>query len=118
MKPLDLNVSIQNSYEAARVESVRIEKAPVLNRLAEETAMKEQQARAEQVNPTDNEMLREDLFYSEEYEKPDFEVKDEGEKRKKKDKKAKEDNDTLPDDAVSLEPTEEDDKKDGFSTYA
>lgn len=118
MKPLDLNVSIQNSYEAARVESVRIEKAPVLNRLAEETAMKEQQARAEQVNPTGNEMLREDLFYSEEYEKSDFEVNDEGQKRRKKNKEAKEHTDTPPDEAANLETTEEDDKKNGFSTFA
>lgn len=50
MKPLDLNVSIQNSYEAARVESVRLEKEHVLNRLSGEDSMREQRLRDSQVN--------------------------------------------------------------------
>ncbi|MCX7631881.1 MAG: hypothetical protein N2Z22_00960 [Turneriella sp.] len=68
MKPLDLNVSIQNTYEAARVEAVRLEREHVQNQLFSQEALREQLQRDMQVNPPEAKILSENLLYAESYE--------------------------------------------------
>ena len=82
MKPLDLNVGIQNSYEAARVESVRMEKEHVLNRLAGEDSAREQRLRDAQVNQPEAKIMHDDLFSAEAYEAPDYTAQGDSEERK------------------------------------
>jgi len=82
VKPLDLNVGIQNSYEAARVESVRMEKEHVLNRLAGEDSAREQRLRDAQVNQPEAKIMHDDLFSAEAYEAPDYTAQGDSEERK------------------------------------
>lgn len=72
MKPLDLNVSIQNSYEAARSESVRLEKPHVVSQLANEDAHREQISRDQSVIAVEPRLASEDLFAADEYEHSDY----------------------------------------------
>ncbi len=123
MKPLDLNVSIQNSYEAARVESVRLEKEHVLNRLSGEEAMREQRLRDAQVNQPEAKIMHEDMFSAEAYEAPDYaQQSGSGSKKGKQSQSKAEDAELL-----TEENAADKDKKvaadseghsSGFSTYA
>lgn len=72
MKPLDLQVGIQNSYEAARSESVRLEKPHVAGMLANEDAERDQVHRDQSVNQPESKGLQDDLFTSEEYSPADY----------------------------------------------
>lgn len=82
MKPLDLNVSIQNTYEAARVEAVRLEKEHVINRLSGEESLRQQRLRDEQVTQPEAKIMHEDMFSAEAYEAPDYAQRgDSGKKR-------------------------------------
>lgn len=118
MKPLDLNVSIQNSYEAARTETVRLEREHVLNRLAGEESMREQRVRDAQVNQPEAKIMHEDLFSPEAYEPPDYTQQETAGKKKQHHKNAKET------DIITSEATEKAEPKDfpentgHFSTYA
>jgi hypothetical protein len=82
VKPLDLNVSIQNSYEAARVESVRLEKEHIMNRLSGEESLWQQRLRDEQVTQPEAKIMHEDLFSAEAYEAPDYAQRGDSEKRR------------------------------------
>lgn len=72
MKPLDLQVGIQNSYEAARSEAVRLEKPHVAGMLANEDAQRDQVMRDQSVNAPESKNLQDDLFSAEEYHNPDY----------------------------------------------
>jgi hypothetical protein len=117
VKPLDLNVGIQNSYEAARSESVRLEKAHVVNMLAEEDAKKEQVARDQKVLAPEPSSFSDDVFSADRYEAPDYTDLENGQdkhKKKRREKKSK-------DEAETEEPTGSDDDHHhdgGFSTFA
>lgn len=115
MKPLDLQVGIQNSYEAARSEGVRLEKPHVLNQLANEDARREQVHRDESVMAPESGNLQEDLFLEQEYEAPDYADAgaSSGKKRRKQDKPA-------PAPVENKEEIKPEDEKphSGFSTYA
>ncbi len=72
MKPLDLQVGIQNSYEAARSEGVRLEKTHVAGMLANEDAQRDQTVRDHSVTAPESKGLQDDLFSSEEYSPADY----------------------------------------------
>lgn len=114
MKPLDLQVGIQNSYEAARSEGVRLEKPHVLNQLANEDARREQVHRDESVMAPESGNLQEDLFQEQEYESPDYANADgsSGKRRQKKNKPA------VPVENKEEVKPEEEKPHPGFSTYA
>jgi|GEM_PF-5640160 len=123
MKPLDLSVSIQNSYEAARSESVRLDKPHVVGRLANEDAQREQVARDQSVVSVEPKLTSEDMFAADEYEHSDYtEQGGEGFRRRKEKKKdSVEETAAAPAENVEKEipekqPEEESGK--GFSTYA
>ncbi|GAB4425268.1 MAG: hypothetical protein OHK0011_06380 [Turneriella sp.] len=122
MKPLDLNVSIQNSYEAARVESVRLEKEHVLNRLSGEDSMREQRLRDSQVNQPEAKIMHEDMFSAEAYEAPDYTEQAHSEKKKYRDAQnaaqepSAEAGSTA--DAEKNQKAEGENHTSGFSTYA
>ncbi len=123
MKPLDLSVSIQNSYEAARSESVRLEKPHVVSQLANEDAQRDQVARDQAVVAPEPKLASEDMFAADEYEHSDYtERGGQGSKRRKGKKGTSADAATDTAEAVVQEaespakPAEEPGK--GFSTYA
>lgn len=122
MKPLDLNVSIQNTYEAARVESVRLEKEHVLNRLSGEDAMREQRVRDAQVNQPEAKIMHEDLFSAEAYEAPDYTEQGSPQKRNPGNAHhaAHEEQGEAEENTGSgkKESTESESQTSGFSTYA
>lgn len=116
MKPLDLQVGIQNSYEAARSEAVRLEKPHAIGQVANEDARREQIARDESVIPPESKNLQEDLFMEHEYESPDYANAGGSGKKENKGKKREKP-------AVVLEEKAEEKPADekpeaGFSTYA
>lgn len=115
MKPLDLQVGIQNSYEAARSESVRLEKPHVVNQLAAEDARREQVHRDESVLAPESGNLQEDLFMEQEYEAPDY-ADAGGSSGKKRGKKSK----PTPVQAEIKEENKPEEEKphSGFSTFA
>lgn len=124
MKPLDLNVSIQNSYEAARSESVRLEKPHVVNQLANEDAQRDQVARDQSVVAPEPKLAGEDMFAADEYEHSDYtERGGQGfKRRKRKDESGTEaaaeaDAGETPKQAEPDKKNEDDSGK-GFSTYA
>lgn len=123
MKPLDLSVSIQNSYEAARSESVRLDKPHVVSRLSTEDAQREQLARDQSVVSVEPKLTSEDMFAADEYEHSDYtEQGGEGFKRRKEQKKdsAKEtaaESEETAEKTVPEKQSEEESGK-GFSTYA
>ncbi|AFM14545.1 hypothetical protein [Turneriella parva] len=84
MKPLDLNVGIQNSYEAARSEAVRLDKPQVLNQLQNQDSAKEQLARDQRVSAPEGTMLHQDLFAEDAYEPPDYDLSDSQKRQKRK----------------------------------
>ncbi len=123
MKPLDLNVSIQNTYEAARVEAVRLEKEHVLNRLSGEDSMREQRLREAQVNQPEAKIMHEDMFSAEAYEAPDYTEQGGQDKKKRGESHAPDE----PEAVAAEEKAEDQDSKNapgdkghssGFSTYA
>ncbi|MFZ5627541.1 MAG: hypothetical protein ACOY5B_00315 [Spirochaetota bacterium] len=122
MKPLDLNVSIQNTYEAARVEAVRLEKEHVLNRLSGEDSMREQRLRDSQVNQPEAKIMHEDMFSAEAYEAPDYTEQGSPEKKKQRDSHpAAQDEKTAAGDEPATErkePADGESHSSGFSTYA
>ena len=121
MKPLDLNVSIQNSYEAARSESVRLEKPHVVNQLANEDAQREQVARDQSVVAPEPKLAGEDMFAADEYEHSDYTERGgqgfKGHKRKDELGTAAVAEDGTEEPAEPAKKTEDDSGK-GFSTYA
>jgi hypothetical protein len=117
MKPLDLQVGIQNSYEAARSEGVRLEKPHVAGMLANEDAQREQVVRDQSVTPPESKNLQEDLFSGEEYHAPDY--ADAGSSSRGKGgakKKHAADAEVKPEEEKKIEP--EHSETGGFSTYA
>ena len=123
MKPLDLNVSIQNSYEAARVESVRLEKEHVLNRLSGEDSMREPRLRDSQVNQPEAKVMHEDMFSAEAYEAPDYaEQGGSGKKKQGESHAAAEEVKPSAEEAATekdkTEPAAGESHTPGFSTYA
>lgn len=119
MKPLDLNVSIQNSYEAARTEAVRLEREHVLNRLAGEESMREQRVRDAQVNQPEAKIMHEDLFSAEAYEPPDYTQTETPDKRKKQHhQNSKESGATSSENAANPPPEDSSENTGHFSTYA
>ena len=71
MKPLDLQVGIQNSYEAARSEAVRLERPHVAGMLSNEDAQRDQVVRDHTVTRPESKTFQDDLFTAEEYH-PDY----------------------------------------------
>lgn len=123
MKPLDLSVSIQNSYEAARSESVRLDKPHVAGRLANEDAQREQVARDQSVVSVEPKLTSEDMFAADEYEHSDYtEQGGEGYKRRKPPKKGLAEKpaaeETEAEVKAEAEKKPEEDAGKGFSTYA
>lgn len=123
MKPLDLNVSIQNSYEAARSESVRLDKPHVVSQLSNEDAQREQVARDQSVISVEPKLTSEDMFAADEYEHSDYtEQGGEGFKRRKSPEKKSKEKPAVEEDEAEVnaeaekKPEEETGK--GFSTYA
>ena len=115
MKPLDLNVSIQNSYEAARVESVRLEKPHVVSQLGLEDAQREQLARDQSVVAPESRPYSEDLFAADEYEHSDYtEKRGRGQQKKQKTKKKT----VEPEAEAETAEKKTEEQGDGFSTYA
>ncbi len=122
MKPLDLSVSIQNSYEAARSESVRLEKPHVVSQLANEDAQREQISRDQSVVAPEPKLAGEDMFAADEYEHSDYtERGGQNFKRRKPQNKQKESDEQPPEEAgekAEPEKKPEADAGKGFSTYA
>lgn len=118
VKPLDLNVSIQNTYEAARVEAVRLEKEHVVNQLANEDSLREQRLRDQQVNSPAGQILHEDLFSAEAYEAPDYAEFAEDKPGKKKGEKEAAPQEKATEETEGQKNEEAGDKHGGFSTYA
>lgn len=121
MKPLDLNVSIQNSYEAARSESVRLDKPHVVSQLANEDAQRDQVARDQSVVSVEPKLTSEDMFAADEYEHSDYTEK--GGKRFKRDKAPEEEvsGQAAPEEGeaeIKPEPEKKTGEDKGFSTYA
>lgn len=120
MKPLDLNVGIQNSYEAARSEAVRLDKPQVLNQLQNQDSAKEQLARDQRVTPPEGAMLHQDLFAEDAYDPPEYNLSD-SQKREKRDKSQRRKKTVVAVDPISTE-SEKAEKNEsesgGFSTYA
>ena len=118
MKPLDLNVGIQNSYEAARSEAVRLDKPQVLNQLQNQDSAKEQLARDQRVSPPENAMLHQNLFSEDAYDPPEYNLSD-SEKRKKQQQPGQKKSEA----AAAVETKDEtvvktEEETGGFSTYA
>ena len=119
MKPLDLNVGIQNSYEAARSEAVRLDKPQVLNQLQNQDSAKEQLARDQRVSSPEGAMLHQNLFSEDAYDPPEYDLSDSRRQKKENQKKR-------PEAPVSLEEADGDaaaakndePESGGFSTYA
>jgi hypothetical protein len=120
VKPLDLNVGIQNSYEAARVESVRLEKEHVLNRLAGEDSVREQRLRDAQVNPPEAKILHDDLFSAEAYEALDYTARgDSGKKKQAQGEAAPSKSEAVSkSNEEKTQPSDSESQSHGFSTYA
>lgn len=119
VKPLDLNVSIQNSYEAARVEAVRLEREHVLNRLSGEDSLREQRLRDSQVSQPEAKVMHDDLFSAEAYEAPDNVGQGEAEKKQQREHKAGDEQEPkAPGDQASEEVPANQAHSPGFSTYA
>ncbi|HRP70101.1 MAG TPA: hypothetical protein PLY93_11265 [Turneriella sp.] len=117
MKPLDLQVSIQNSYEAARSEAVRLEKPILIGQQANLDAKHEQALRDESVSALEAQYLQENLFLEDEYKSPDYE--NTGERKKEKHPQKK---DTAKETVESTEEEISEDKnknpQGNFTTYA
>jgi len=111
MKPLDLNVSIQNTYEAARSESVRLEKPLIQNKLALENARHDQIVRDESVAASEPKVMQED-----EYDEPNFNDGS-GDGSASKRQRAKPKVFITESDKTDVAETSND-NHDGFSTYA
>lgn len=109
MKPLDLNVSIQNTYEAARSEAVRLDRPVVLSRLALEDAQHDQILRDKSVAAPEPTVLQED-----EYE----DAKDHFAEGKGSNKNPKTPHDKKEPEKTDAPPEATKEAEDGFSTYA
>ena len=117
MKPLDLQVGIQNSYEAARSEAVRLEKPHVAGMLANEDAQRDQVLRDQSVNAPESRDFQDDLFSAEEYHNPDYADSTGSGKRKGTQRKK---TPSAPVSAANEEQKTDTEKPEttGFSTYA
>lgn len=123
MKPLDLSVSIQNSYEAARSESVRLDKPHVVSQLSNEDAQREQVARDQSVVSVEPKLTSEDMFAADEYEHSDYtEQGGQGFRRRKPPEKGQTEKPVAEEAEAEVkaeaEKKTEDDAGKGFSTYA
>ena len=123
MKPLDLNVSIQNTYEAARVEAVRLEKEHVLNRLSGEDSMREQRLRDSQVNQPETKIMHEDMFSAEAYEAPDYTEQGDQDKKKRGESHVPDESEVVAaeekaEDQDGMNAAGDKGHSSGFSTYA
>jgi len=117
MKPLDLQVGIQNSYEAARTEAVRLDRPQTQAHRANEDAQREQQVRDQSVTPPEANHLQDDLFKEDEYTSPDYSAGEESRGKKQKRREPK------PGPAVTPPPMKEEkpvetEGQGGFSTFA
>lgn len=72
MRPLDLKVSLQNSYEASRSEAVRLEKPVALSHMANADAKRDQVAMDHMVNAPPQTQFSDDLFHNERDAGPDL----------------------------------------------
>lgn len=119
MKPLDLNVGIQNSYEAARSEAARLDRPQVLNQLHNQDSAKEQLARDQRVSAPEGAMLHQNLFAEDAYDPPEYDLSDSQKRQKRKQPQKKEAPDVSAegsDDATAAGAEEA--EHGGFSTYA
>jgi len=116
VKPLDLNVGIQNSYEAARSEAVRLDKPQVLNQLQNQDSAKEQLARDQRVSSPEGTMLHQNLFSEDAYDPPEYDLSDSG--RRKKDDSKKRPTARAPVEVVGAGEEKAEPESGGFSTYA
>jgi hypothetical protein len=118
VKPLDLNVAIQNTYQAARSEAARLDMPQVLNHLQNEDSAKQQVARDHRVSAAENTMLHQDLFAEDAYDPPDYDLMNPREKKKDREQKKQKATD---DEKAAIESTIEPEAEahdGGFSTYA
>jgi hypothetical protein len=116
VKPLDLQVGIQNSYEAARSEAVRLEKPQVAGMLANEDAQRDQNVRDHSVTGPESKVFQDDLFSSEEYSPADY--ADAGASKGKGGGKKKKPPATVVPEPVVEKPEAEKPADGHFSTYA
>ncbi|MBS0616935.1 MAG: hypothetical protein JSR44_02015 [Spirochaetes bacterium] len=118
MKPLDLNVSIQNSYEAARTESVRLDQAHVSNVREGEAARREQLLRDSSVVAPEANQMAEDLFTKKNYEGVEYSVDSDASRHKRRDENKKKSEKSANEKDETAAAKEESDAPHGFSTYA
>lgn len=72
MRPLDLKVAIQNSYEASRSEAVRLDKPVAASHMANEDAKRDQVHRDQSVTPPPETRFDDDIFHREKEHEPDY----------------------------------------------
>lgn len=118
MKPLDLNVSIQNSYEAARTESVRLDQAHVTNAREGEAARREQLLRDSSVVAPEAKQMAEDLFAEQNYEGTEYLVDGDAARQKHRDKKNKNSKNASDEKDAAVAEKADTETTHGFSTYA
>lgn len=118
VKPLDLNVAIQNTYQAARSEAARLDMPQVLNHLQNEDSAKQQVARDHRVSATEGTMLHQDLFAEDAYDPPDYDLMNSDEKKKDHEQKKHKAGDSEKSATEPTAETESEAHEGGFSTYA
>lgn len=72
MRPLDLKVAIQNSYEASRSEAVRLDKPVAASHMANEDAKRDQVHRDQSVTQPPEAQFNDDIFEREKENEPDY----------------------------------------------
>lgn len=72
MRPLDLKVAIQNSYEASRSEAVRLDKPVAASHMANEDAKRDQVHRDQSVTQPPEAHFDDDIFDREKENEPDY----------------------------------------------
>ncbi|MBV6493145.1 MAG: hypothetical protein LDLANPLL_01160 [Turneriella sp.] len=118
MKPLDLQIGIQNSYEAARVEAVRLDKPHIVGQLANEDAKREQVVRDESVVAPQAQLLEEDLFLERDYEPPEYSQTEGQGKKKKNEGKGNKPKESFFEDKPTKEENNPKPEQGRFTTYA
>ncbi len=118
VKPLDLNVGIQNSYEAARSEAARLDRPQVLGHLQNQDSAKQQVARDHQVSSLESAMLHQNLFAEDAYDPPDYDflTPEQRKKRRQSQKSAPTKSETEIEESPAEGANETHDG--GFSTFA
>jgi|JI9StandDraft_2_1071091.scaffolds.fasta_scaffold103142_2 hypothetical protein len=118
VKPLDLNVGIQNSYEAARSEAARLDKPQILNQLQNQDSAKEQLARDSRVSRPEGAMLHQNLFAEDAYDPPEYDLSEFQKRQKRKGTPQKKPAPIPVEDSEEKVSVENEDDPGGFSTYA